>query len=273
MSGPHLQLEFLEVESRRILVLMRRPVGPCVGCVLMVPAFAEEMNKSRRMTALTAQALAQRGMASVTLDLYGTGDSEGELDDASWERWVADVIRVRDWVADQGFSVTGMLGNRLGCALGAQAMRQCGTVLTSAVFWQPVIDGPRFMDQFLRLRVAATLMSEDGKESVSDLRKRLRSGETIEVAGYPLTNRLIASIDQVRLGAGGVARRLHWMEVTRSLDAGLPTPTSNAIEGLRGEGAEVTAHQILGEPYWSSTEIVVLPELIERTLTVFAEDM
>jgi uncharacterized protein len=272
LSPPLLQPAFIGHAGERLFVVARRPAGQCVGCVLIVPAFAEEMNKSRRMVALTAHALAQRGVASVTPDLYGTGDSDGNFEAATWRRWTADIAQVWQWCAQQQLPVTGLLANRLGCALAVHTMRECGAQLQTAVFWQPVVDGTRTIDQFLRLRVAATLMSADAKESVKDLRAQLRAGATIEVAGYPLSGALAASIDEVTLDAKErTAQRLYWMEVMRTEDAPLPAPSVKAMEAWRKTGCEVVSQTILGEPYWTSTEIVTLPILVERTVAAFCE--
>lgn len=272
MSELQLAPAFIGPEGERLFVLVRRPAGIARGCVMIVPAFAEEMNKSRRMLALTAHALAQQGIASAMPDLFGTGDSDGSFADASWQHWKADVIRVRNWCAEHGLPVTGMLANRLGCALGVDAMRECAAALQATVFWQPVLDGTRTIDQFLRLRVAATLMSADARESVKDLRARLQSGATVEVAGYPLGGALAASIDAVKLDLRGFAAgRLHWLEVVRSADAGLAAPSSRALDEWRSAGNDGVGAALVGEPYWTSTEIVTLPELVQRTVTAFCE--
>ena len=65
------------------------------GCVLNIHPFAEEMNKSRRMAALQARALAKAGYAVLQIDLFGCGDSSGDFGDASWQDWVGDVVRLR----------------------------------------------------------------------------------------------------------------------------------------------------------------------------------
>jgi hypothetical protein len=44
-----------------------------------VPPFAEEMNKSRRMIAEVGRRLEGSGVGMLLVDLFGTGDSEGEF--------------------------------------------------------------------------------------------------------------------------------------------------------------------------------------------------
>ena len=59
--------------------------------VVIVPPFAEEMNKSRRMFALLAERLATLGVGTALIDLYGTGDSEGDFGDARYDVWLDDM--------------------------------------------------------------------------------------------------------------------------------------------------------------------------------------
>lgn len=237
--------------------------------MLFVPPFAEEMNKSRRMMAQTAQALARSGLAAAMVDLYGTGDSDGEFEQATWDRWVSDVCVTAEWCAREGYPVRSVVGIRVGCALAAAAAARLPEPLQNAVFWQPVPAGARVLEQFLRLRVAASMMEQDKKETVKDLRDRLRQGETLEVAGYQLSSALAAAMDALNLPelAGPATNNIHWMDVVREEKPPTP-PTASALDSLRTRGRTVAYHQIVGEPFWSSTEIVSIPHLLDRTVDV-----
>ncbi len=237
--------------------------------MLFVPPFAEELNKSRRMMAQAARALAQSGLAAASVDLYGTGDSDGELEQATWDRWISDVCVAAGWCAREGYPVRGVVGIRVGCALAAAAAARFPEPVHNAVFWQPVAAGARALEQFLRLRVAASMMEQDKKETVKDLRERLRQGETLEVAGYQLPAALAAALEAIDLAqlAGPATYNIHWMEVVREEKPPTP-PTANALEALRSRGRTVAYHQIIGEPFWSSTEIVSIPDLLARTVDV-----
>ena len=110
--------------------LHHRPAGPPRGLVVYVHPFAEEMNKSRRMAALQSRALAEAGFAVLQLDLMGCGDSDGELLDASWAQWVADVVFACGWLRQQ-YLPSGpdtvplwLWGLRAGALLAADAARQ-----------------------------------------------------------------------------------------------------------------------------------------------------
>ena len=259
---------FIGPEGGRLFSIFHCPVGGRRDCVLLVPPFAEEMNKTRRMLTLVAQALAARGFLCVLPDLYGTGDSDGDFEDASWDGWRQDLGRVRSHLLKEGVRVSHAVAVRTGCALLAEAAKQEAWALSSTVFWQPVSDGSRYLRQFLRLRVAASLMEDDRRETVGELRSRLRDGQSLEVAGYQVSSRLADELDKVSLAPdlSHDIGDLHWIEIVRGGGHELSQTSSSIIDAAREKGIRVESATIRGEPFWSSTEIVRISPLIERTV-------
>ncbi len=267
MSDSAITARFIESGSQRIFVLARRPAAPSGRAVLICAPFAEEMNKSRRMLSETGRELASRGLATVLPDLRGTGDSSGEFGDADWDSWRADLKAAAEWSAVEGWPITALLGIRAGCILGAQLARDLPRALARTVFWQPVTDGERHLMQFLRLRVAASMMGGKG-ESAAALRARLAGGEPLEVSGYLLSPRLAEQVAALRLTdvAGIALGHVHWMEVVRAAGSAIGADSQRAVDSLRAGGLSVDTCTVQSEPFWSSTEIVTVPELISRTV-------
>lgn len=264
---------FIEGSRGRIFVLLRHPAGMSSGpAVLVVPPLAEEMNKCRRMFTEVARNLAARGVATVLPDLYGTGDSEGEFSAADVHVWLDDVVRTAAWSQRQGWQVRGLLCTRIGCVLGARYARVADAAVQCSVFWQPMTDGERFLNQFLRLRVAASMMDADRRESVAGLRDMLKTGHSIEVSGYEVSSQLAAQLDAMDLAtdAGPHLGQVHWMEMVRDPAAPLPAPALRCVERFSAAGAPVTVHRTTGEPYWSSTEIVVDKPTMAATVETLA---
>jgi exosortase A-associated hydrolase 2 len=260
---------FIDGQRGRLFVLLRKPTNAASGrCVLIVPPFAEEMNKSRALFTDVAEALAARGVATLLPDLYGTGDSEGEFRDADAALWRTDLERSIAWSAAQGWPVTSMLAVRLGSILGAAAARSAGLRLGATVLWQPVLDGKRFLGQFLRLRVAASMMSDTGKESVEQLRAAMRDGALVEVAGYELGAALAEQLEQLNLAAelGAHLGRVHWIELIRDAAGAVSGASRSALEAARARGVDAVEQAVVGEPFWSSVEIVRNPQLVARTV-------
>jgi exosortase A-associated hydrolase 2 len=238
--------------------------------VVYVHPFAEEMNQSRRMAALQAEALAGLGLGVLTLDLTGCGDSTGELADARWETWRDDIIAGCNWLEAEGYRHITLWGLRLGAALAVEAACSEPGICHRLVLWQPVVSGRTALTQFLRLRIAAE-MSSGGGETTKSMREALGAGETIEIAGYELTPELAAALDGVDLAGAelpdGIA--VDWIEIAAQADRG-PAPASRrVIERWREAGAAPAVETVAGEAFWSIQETTLVPALIERTSALF----
>lgn len=259
---------FVQGGKGAIFVLLRVPVDPSGETVLVVPPFAEEMNKCRRMVTEVALGLAGRGVATLVPDLYGTGDSEGDFADADWDTWCNSLARAVQWSAAQGHAVNGLLAIRLGAALavGALAAGQLPSVRRT-VLWHPVFDGARALGQFLRLRTAAGMMN-GARESATDLKVRLAQGETIEVAGYGLGGRLAADLESVATPSilPATLGEIAWLDVVRDAAATLPPAMARLVEQSRAAGSSLEWSGRVAEPFWSATEIVVNPEFVRTTV-------
>ena len=97
---------FLEGRGGPLFALYHPPLaGEPRAIVVHCPAFAEEMNKSRRMVALQARAFVEQGLGTLVFDLFGTGDSAGDFGDATWDGWLADVRVALDLSRNGGFLI------------------------------------------------------------------------------------------------------------------------------------------------------------------------
>ncbi len=221
------------------------------------------MNKCRRQFTVTAAALVDRGRATLIVDLYGTGDSAGEYSEATWQHWKDDVNAAIEWAGARGSPVTSLVATRLGCILASDALLDSGHRVRRSVFWQPVLTGKQFMTQFLRLRVAASMMSDSGKETVNDLRGRFANNETVEVAGYELAPALSAGVEGADLLTVLKANlgKLQVVEIGSARDSHLSPAGQRVVSSATALGMEAGGERIEGEPFWSATEIVVNDEL------------
>lgn len=263
---------FLEGSLGQIFVLSRWPNVRPTGTVLIVPPFAEEMNKCRRMMTEASLGLVEHGYCTVLPDLFGTGDSTGEFQEATWDAWQNDLGVVARWMASRGHPPEAILAIRLGSALASSAV-ESGRLqsVKRSVLWQPVWDANRYLTQFLRLRVAASL-AESRRETVAELRARLHAGETLEVAGYPLSGRLAADIDGIAAPAEfpEILGDVLWLEVVGSEGAPLSSAASTFASTGENRVPRISLKSSVGEPFWSSTEIVVNQSLVAQTVAYLA---
>ncbi len=264
---------FIDGSAGRLFAIHVAPARDkdCTGeAVLYLPPFAEEMNRARRMAVVQARVLAARGVGTLIFDPYGTGDSEGDFEKSGWEIWQNDTRSGLAWLHARGYRRCSLLGLRLGACLALDVAAKIPDIdLSRLVLWQPVQRGEIFLNQFLRIRIAADLRdgAGTGKETVSALRRRLAQGEILEIAGYGLTPELATAIDAMNIVdlALKCSRPIAWIELAPQAETGLTPASQAAIERLSGAGLDVRAEVVIGPPFWSIEETTLIPELCERT--------
>ena len=259
-----LRPEVIEGRSGRLLSVVHAPGAvPAVGAIVVAPPFAEEMNKSRRMITLFAQAAAQGGFETVVPDLTGTGDSDGEFADARWDDWSDDLERVLAAARRRTGRAPILLAIRSGALLASSVLERDPYAARALLLWAPVTNGDRFMKQFLRLRMAASL-SQAQRETVADLETALRAGAPVEVAGYALAPALWTAIVASKFAppapAGG--GRVGWFEVAAAEPYELSPASQKSAGALAQLGWQVDASAIGGAAFWGTAEIAEVPELV-----------
>lgn len=265
---------FIEGVKGRLFLVVRVPRSGSRGVIVFVPPFGEEMNKSRRMMAETALLLAEEGFTSVIPDFFGTGDSEGEFSEATWSGWRGDLESVVDFTRREFGPLVGIVAIRLGCSLVHEYLG-IARLLSSlkVVFWAPVFNGSMFLREFLRLRVAAAMMS-NRRETMAELTGRFSKGDSVEVAGYEVGPTLFNEISAVgppeKLSASIASLRIVDLKpYPESMDKSPSRIAQDALPGcLRDD--RVTLISSPGEPFWSAGEIVVNPEVIASTHDFFS---
>lgn len=252
------------------LVVLHEPEGPPRGVVVGVAAFAEEMNKGRRTSALCARTLARDGFLVAQVDLAGCGDSSGDLVSATWGAWVDDVLDTAQWA--QGLAPAEvplvLWGTRAGCLVATQAHSHLQRP-ADLLLWQPQPNGKLVLQQFLRLKMAGQLQQGATKGITESLLAELAAGRPVEVAGYELGANVANGLAKATLAppkAGSRARVL-WLEVSAQSPPDLLPASQNLIERWRGSGIDVRAAAVNGPLFWQSLDIEEAPALVERTAT------
>jgi len=261
---------FLPRDAGQRLCVHHAPRGARHGVralVVYVHPFAEEMNKSRRMAALQARALADAGCAVLQIDLLGCGDSSGLLSDARWDTWIADIQAAGHWLVDRYPGAPLWLwGLRAGALLAAEAAAQSDRP-AHLLLWQPMAAGKTQVQQFLRLKAAGSL--NDGaaaKAAMSGLRSALAAGETVEVAGYPLPAALVAAMESATLLQPRPGTRVRWLEVSSRPDASLAPASLKTLEAWQATGLDAQATVVAGPAFWQTTEIEQAPALLPASV-------
>ncbi len=152
----------MKTESGQCFCLFHKPHPgkECLGAIIYIHPFGEEMNKSRRMAAMQARTFAAMGFGVLQIDLFGCGDSSGEFSDARWDIWKQDVSFARNWLENRISAPVSLWGLRLGALLALDFARSQAETIDRIILWQPVINGESFLNQFLRLRMANEMLAD-----------------------------------------------------------------------------------------------------------------
>ncbi len=266
---------FVEVGAGRLFYLHFRPLsGPPRARVLCLPALGEEMNKCRRLSALTGAALAAADFECVQIDLSGTGDSSGEFEQAGWTQWATDLVEGWRALAGADLAPAPILLAMRGGALLLGAVRELLEIEPARVAAvQPVLDGQQYLQQLLRVRVMASKFAGP-EESMADLKARLDGGESLELAGYAFTAGLAAALAQARLRPAmlGGQRPGRMIEIP-SAGRSAPSVQYQRFIAAADDGAAGLEIETVAAPqFWASQEIAAPERVVEAVCRACSDD-
>lgn len=234
--------------------------------LLFIPPFAEEANKSRHMLSALGRTLAQNGIQTTVLDLFGCGDSEGDIDQASLQTWYQDINIAIQHMQQRSTNIS-IGGLRLGATIALNFLATSQQPVDKLLLWQPVLKGKQFMRQFIRLKLAESIaISSAPTTSTAEITAKLENGNTQEIAGYPITKELFQDIDALSCINQNIATdtQLHLLEINPS---GTPsTPMVQAVSSYNNLSAN--HHICQGSQFWSCQEIVWCNSAIDKSTEI-----
>ena len=245
----------------------------CLGAVIYIHPFAEEMNKSRRMIALQSKILADLGYTVLQLDLYGCGDSSGDFADARWAIWKSDLATAEKWLAERYAGPITIWGLRLGALLALEFASMTSSKIQQLILWQPIINPENFVTQFLRLRLASEILLEGGRQNSATqaLRNELASGQLVEIAGYELAPELANDISSINVARLAVTKcPVHWFEIVPESRLSLTPAGESLASSWRQQGVNLVVHPVPGLTFWATQEITICAELLSAMKRLFS---
>jgi exosortase A-associated hydrolase 2 len=259
--------QFVGEKGSKLYTLQHFPPNAPLAHVVYLPPFGEEMNRSRALVVKQARKFAGRGYSCTVMDFYGTGDSEGELAEASIDLWLQNVVCVANFLRDKNDVPIVLWGVRLGGLLALELAGRFPESFKKLVLWQPVVSGSRFLTQLLRLRIAALAGRGLPPETTSEIRAQLSSGQEVDVAGYTLNDELVTAIEQLSISESMQVSDalIHWFEHVNGAEESLTRPVQKALDTLQALGNEVSLHKFSSAPVWQLQKRHDSPELIELT--------
>lgn len=263
--------DFLDCSGRRLFVVVVEPeTAPVRGAVLFLPPFGDEMHKSRRTVAQQARAMAAAGYVVMLLDLSGSGDSSGLFAEANWESWIEDATCALSALAARAETPVVVWGLRFGALLACDLAQNVAGV-GGLLMWQPTLNGEQYIDQFLRFELAGLALKGESGFDRAGLWNELRSGRSLEVAGYELSSRLGMDISHIRLGDLKPACPVVWIDIGRPVQSQASVASRGVISGWQAKKVPVKWLAAEGDSFWRNVDASDSPLLLGKTLEILAD--
>lgn len=234
--------------------------------IMFIHPFGDELNKSRRMLSLQAKKFTEKGIAVFFMDLYGCGDSSGELRDVDWDLWLDDIFVCYKWVRNNVCKNIGLWGFRLGALLALDFSQNTNENISRILLWKPVISAEQFLNEFLRISLAGDMLTNSGKnKNKNDILQESVDGNLVELSGYELNPKLVQSmlIKNYKLFMRKDIQII-WIDIVRNMNI-----KNIAIENAHKYWSEIGVNYNFYlekcEPFWSTVEITECTSLLNST--------
>lgn len=178
---------------------------------LIIPPFGEEMNRCRAFMNDLARAYQRSGHGALIIDLYGTGESDGEFKDATWDIWLSDIEAALNYLRSADSTSVQITAIRLGALLALKSDVDPSSISLIA----PEINGERFIHQLIRARIIAEtfISSQYGGQpsNRNTIDEELAQQGYVNLLGYELNSGLIENIQSLKFSADDISpcRSLH----------------------------------------------------------------
>jgi hypothetical protein len=157
--------------------------------LVICPPFFDEYRRSYKALADLANACAEQGVHVLRFNFYGTGESQGILEQASVDKWKKDVSdTIEEGINLSGASQVALLGVRFSATLLSEIKN---VHVTRFIFWDPVISGARYIAW---LDEVNQILKKQQQKIARDIN---RPFEQIEYVNFRLSSELRAGMEAV----------------------------------------------------------------------------
>ena len=260
------QQVILESNGSRLYGMTYDPAGAPAGAVVICHPLFEERKSAGRVMVELARVLCADGLAVLTFDYRGCGDSAGEFRDYSTPDWIADIRAAVDLMRQHAPACpTGLLGLRLGASLALQVAAERSDI-DFIMLWEPVLNGRDHIEQELRKKLMKEMMTfGKGRQTRESLMKTLEQGGEVDFDGYPITSRLYQGLSQLDpAGAAGQFRKRS-LVVNITSQSSPSKPAAQLHEALQKAGSASDLRLVNEPPFWNLIGVVSCPSLLRTT--------
>lgn len=163
--------------------------GSKARAVLLCNPWGQEYLRAHRSMRQLGQLLGDAGFHVLRFDYFGTGDSAGDLSEATLSSWTANITTAIEELLDlSGASRVGLIVLRLGAPLAAAVARDRPEMVDALVMWDPIVSGSAYVTQLCQ---SVGVSPPASPESARD----------VEVDGFILTGQWARDLAALELTA------------------------------------------------------------------------
>ena len=274
VSGIREEVEFIG-SGERIFSTLHAPVGEPIGAVLLCSSILAELLAGYQEEVWLCRRLAERGFAVRRFHYRGTGHSDGEAEDVTFERACEDAAAVAEHLDREtaGTDRFAFVGTRVGAMIAATLASRFPGAPTA--FIEPILEGDKLFREVGRSRFI-WLSREEGSEGApppEDMLAILERDRSVDVLGYRLNDRLYGSVRSQKLvdNLGAVPRPVMLVQVGKR--KAISGENQRFLDDLATRGFATTATAVNDEIAWwfHDTRRHLIPEIGDAIVPWLAE--
>lgn len=217
--------------------------------VLFCPPLFEDANNTRHAYSKCAQQLEAQQIASVIFDYSGTGDSAGELIDASMTTWQTELTQQIDEIEQQFPKVKVTL---LACCSAALVFNDALLERASdIVLWHPELNGKKYLNQLNRMAKLQPADNHYTNEASISL-----------IAGYELSTSLTNELTAVNV-TFSTNNTILWCEL--SMQTPVPAARTRLYQSVE-QNTRFSLSVFQQAKFWQASELVQPTHLLNHTV-------
>jgi len=205
-----------------------------------------------------ARCFADAGYGVLILDLFATGDSEGIFREATINIWQEDILAAIAWLAQTSATPPIFWAMRSGALIAADLIRQHPDITDQMILWSPVANGKKFITQFMRIKLASKITNKTNGQQITlkNLWANLDSGDSLEIAGYDLSSKLVNDFGKLCLTDMELTKKLSvkWIETSVGEPARLSPAAQNVVDVWKNNGIIVSTMAVNDISFWNLQE-------------------
>ncbi|MEI6895631.1 MAG: hydrolase 2, exosortase A system-associated [Colwellia sp.] len=262
MAKVSTQVEFYQGTKANLFRIIRTPKQIRAHLLFIAPLF-EQANQTRHHVTRSAMNAYHQGIQSIVFDHYGTGDSQGELIDASLSLWQQDILKqLLELKKHSNQAVYLSLPLSAVLLLSNEIVQQ----LDGVMLLQPNFKGKRFIQQFKRLALAANLtQSHNAKEAVTVAKP------IVEIAGYLITPHLLDELaGQSLTKLADFTLDSYWFEWLGGAEV-LSLGRAKQQEEFARKNDKLWVTNIDDVKFWQATELQVASTFLTQERVAFSQ--